>query len=63
MTRNLDRRIEILLSVTESNVIHKIKDIIRILKKDEANSFVMDEYGVYHRMKGNFNAHEKFITL
>lgn len=63
LTRNLDRRIEILLSVTESNVIHKIKDIIRILKKDEANSFVMDEYGVYHRMKGNFNAHEKFITL
>ena len=63
LTRNLDRRIEILLSLTESNVIHKIKDIIRILKKDEANSFVMDEYGVYHRMKGNFNAHEKFITL
>ena len=63
LTRNLDRRIEILLSLTDSNVIHKIKDIIRILKKDEANSFVMDEYGVYHRMKGNFNAHEKFITL
>ena len=61
LTRNLDRRIEILLSLTESNVINKIKSIIHTLKKDEANSFIMDEKGVYKRNKGNYDAHQKFI--
>lgn len=61
LTRNLDRRIEILLSLTESNVIHKIRSIIDTLKKDEANSFIMDEDGNYKRSKGNYDAHEKFI--
>lgn len=63
LTRNLDRRIEILLSLKDSNVVRKVKEIIKILKKDEANSFVMDSDGNYHREKGSFDAHEKFITL
>lgn len=61
LTRNLDRRIELLLSLNESNTIHKIKNIINILKKDESNSFVMDEKGKYHRLKGDYDAHDKFI--
>ena len=61
LTRNLDRRIEILLSLTDSNVINKIKSIIHTLKKDEANSFIMDEKGIYKRDKGNYDAHQKFI--
>lgn len=62
LTRNLDRRIEILLSLTESNVINKIKNIIQIMKKDEANSFVMNEKGSYGypTVKG-YDCHQKFI--
>lgn len=61
LTRNLDRRIEMLLSLNESNTIHKIKSIMNILKKDEANSFEMNEKGKYHRLKGDYDAHEKFL--
>lgn len=62
LTRNLDRRIELLLSLNESNTIHKIRSIMQILKKDQSNSFEMDEKGNYHRIKGDYNAHEKFIN-
>lgn len=63
LTRNLDRRIEILLSLTESNVINKIKTIIQTMKKDEANSFVMNEKGVYTKSnhRGGYDCHQKFI--
>lgn len=61
LTRNLDRRIEILLSLTDSSVTHKIKSIIKTLKSDEANSFVMDAKGIYHKSKGKFNSHDEFI--
>ena len=61
LTRNLDRRIEILLQITDGKAINKLKDIIRILKKDERNSFQMNHSGSYERIKGDYDAHQKFI--
>ena len=61
LTRNLDRRIEIMLSLKDSNVIKKVQDIIRVLKKDEANSFEMTDKGNYKRIKGDYNSHEEFM--
>lgn len=61
LTRNLDRRIEILLSLTESNVINKIKSIIEIMKKDNANSFVMNKNGKFDKPRGDYDCHQKLI--
>lgn len=61
LTRNLDRRVEIMISLKDSNVTNKLKEIIKVFKEDKINSFEMDGKGKYHRVKGNFNAHEWFI--
>ena len=58
LTRNLDRRVEIMVSLKGTNVIRNIKKILNKLIKDETNSFVMDRNGVYSRIKGDYNAHE-----
>jgi polyphosphate kinase len=61
LTRNLDRRVETLVSLKDKNVIDKLKEIIFILKEDKQNSFKMNEDGDYKKMKGNFDSHEWFI--
>lgn len=61
LTRNLDRRVEILMSLKESNVIGQLKWIIAVLKQDKANSFIETEDGHWVHAKGDFNSHEWMI--
>ena len=61
LTRNLDKRVETLLLINDGKSIKKLKNIINIMKKDEYNSFEMQEDGKYKKVKGKFNSHEYFI--
>ena len=61
LTRNLDKRIEVLYKVTDNKCVHKLSKIIKTYKKDDMNSFEMDEKGNYHRLIGSHNCHQDFI--
>ena len=61
LTRNLDKRIEVLISLKDSNVIEQIKWIIKVFKEDEYNSFELLSDGTWKHLKGSFNAHNYFI--
>ena len=61
LTRNLDRRVETLISLTESNVIEDLKWIIEVLNNDQVNSYKLDEKGKWGRIKGDFDSHQWFI--
>ena len=61
LTRNLNRRVEILLLVNDKISMTKLQKIIDTFKKDERNSFRMDSDGCYHRLHGTFDAHQWFI--
>ena len=61
LTRNLDKRIEVLISLKDSSVIKQIEWIIKVFKEDEANSFELLPDGTWSHMKGSFNAHNYFI--
>lgn len=62
LTRNLDKRVEIMISLKESIVIKKIVEVIKVFKEDTDNSFEMNVNGKFIKMKGKFNSHEWFIT-
>jgi polyphosphate kinase len=61
LTRNLDRRVEVLISLKDSSVIKQIKWIIKVFKEDKANSFIMDSDGKWKHSDGSFDAHDWFI--
>ena len=61
LTRNLDRRVEIMIRVNDNQAVKKLKQIISVFKMDTKNSFVMDEKGHYKRIGGDFNCHQWFI--
>lgn len=61
LTRNLDRRVEILLLVNDYLSIKKLKNIINVFKADKKNSFKMDEDGVYKKVIGDFDCQQWFI--
>lgn len=61
LTRNLDRRVETLVSLKDSNVVKQIEWIIKVFKKDSLNSFIMTKDGKWEHAKGDFDSHEWFI--
>lgn len=61
LTRNLDRRVEVLLLLKDPLSIKKLKNIINVFKSDRKNSFEMDKDGKYKKMKGDFDCHQWFI--
>ena len=61
LTRNLDKRVEILFLVNDKECVEKLQNIILAFKEDKKNSFRMDERGKYKKEKGNFDAHQWFI--
>ena len=62
LTRNLDRRVETLVSLKDSNVVKKLEWIISVLKKDKRNSFMMTQKGEFGKMMGTFDSHEYLIN-
>ena len=62
LTRNLDRRVEIMILINDNHAVKKMKQIISVFKSDRKNSFEMNDKGEYKRIKGDFNCHEWFIN-
>lgn len=61
LTRNLDKRVETLISLKDSSVVKQLEWIIDVYKNDEKNSFIMDKSGKWEKTKGNFSCHDWFI--
>lgn len=62
LTRNLDKRVEILFLVTDPQSIRKLKHIRDAFKADQRNSYVMNDAGEYKKSSGSFDCHQWFIT-
>ena len=62
LTRNLDRRIEILFLVKDASAIKKLKHMMKVFKEDRRNSFKMNEHGNYLKLPGDFDCHQWFIN-
>ncbi len=61
LTRNLDKRVEILVSLDNKRIVKKLGTILEALIRDEYNSYAMDEHGGFTWMGDGFNAHQWFI--
>ena len=63
LTRNLDRRVELLVPITEYGVKGKVLSILKSYFKDTANTYVMNREGFYQLLKSSveFNVHEYFM--
>lgn len=61
LTRNLDRRVEIMVNLKDSTVENKLRYILKALKMDDKNSFSMDHTGTYRKNKGTFDCHQWLI--
>ena len=65
LTRNLDRRVEILIPLEDNNVKTKALFILTYYFKDTENTYVMDKDGKYSLIKKNslsFNIHDYFMN-
>jgi len=65
LTRNLDRRVEILIPLEEENIKIKALSILTYYFKDNVNTYVMNKEGKYSLLKNNvsngFNIHNYFM--
>ncbi|HEX9061515.1 MAG TPA: polyphosphate kinase 1, partial [Clostridia bacterium] len=50
MTRNLDRRVELLFPIEDPKIFERIKEILNICLKDTTNARILDGEGVYSKV-------------
>lgn len=64
LTRNLDKRVELLIPLTNDDVKQKLMAILNIYFKDNTNTYVMTKDGEYTLVKSeiDFNVHEYFMN-
>ena len=63
MTRNLDKRVEILVELKDEQSI-RVRSILSNYLKDDYNTYIMNSEGVYVKIdvKKGFDVHNVFIT-
>ncbi|MFN4245862.1 MAG: polyphosphate kinase 1 [Brevinematia bacterium] len=63
LTRNLDRRLEIMVPITENDVREKLLNIVKRYWDDTFNCYKMNEDGTYYKVnkRVQFNCHEYFM--
>lgn len=61
LTRNLDRRIELMINLKDSSTVKQIEWMIDVFKADKANSFIQKEDGTWEKIKGDFDSHQWMI--
>jgi len=61
LTRNLDKRIEVLISLKDSSVIEQVKWIMSVYRADRKNSFELNKDRKWTHMSGDFDSHQWFM--
>lgn len=61
MTRNLDKRVELMIPVDDEQCKEKLLNIVEVFRKDTANTFEMNRKGSYEKLKGTVDSHKLFI--
>lgn len=61
LTRNLDKRFELLIPVKNSDTRDKLMKILSMYYKDTFNTFEMDKSGEYVKLDGDCDIHELFM--
>lgn len=62
MTRNLDKRVEIMIPIKDDFCKRKLINILNIFRKDEKNMYYMNEGRNYLKAPGKIDSHEIFST-
>lgn len=62
LTRNLDKRFELLIPLKDDEVREKAMKILSMYYKDTFNSFQMTKSGEYIKVDGDVNIHELFMN-
>lgn len=65
LTRNLDRRVELLIPIYDPQSKNKLLDILKYYTRDTFNTYIMDEKGAYSRVGSKdddtINIHDVFM--
>lgn len=63
LTRNLDKRVELLIPITDNEIKYNMINILEMYLKDNVNSYTMEPNGEYVLIDedNKFNAHEWFM--
>lgn len=51
MTRNLDRRVELLFPIEQSNLVQRVIDILHVYLNDNTKARILDSSGAYYRVQ------------
>ena len=62
LTRNLDKRVELMVPIKDKNCKRKLMNILKLFTMDQFNSFNMNNEGIFIKTSGkDINVHEIFV--
>ena len=61
LTRNLDKRFELLIPLKDEDVKEKAMKILSMYYKDTYNTYQMNKHGQYNKIDGDVNIHQLFM--